>query len=169
MEKKVNSDKGRLKISMKVEVFTEGAARLPCRKISKKILNRIALDVAEYLGLTGKIITLIVTDNQYMQEINRKYRNKNHPTDVISFAYMENPFPATGIGLENMGDIYISIEKAITQADEKCITLPEEIKVLLVHGILHLAGYDHEKSESKSVLMKRTEKKILSYINSKQY
>jgi len=75
-----------------------------------------------------------------MQELNRRYRRKNKPTDVLSF-----PSGAPGVA----GDIAISLEIAATNATEIGHSLATEVKVLILHGLLHLAGFDHEKDKGE--------------------
>ena len=108
----------------------------------------VVLGVLKGEGKTGLEINLIFTDNAYIKRINLDYRMKNAATDVISF---EGP---------SGGDIFISVEKAKAQADEYGATLPEELKRLLVHGTLHVLGYDHIKS-ADAVKMRAKEKKYL--------
>ena len=85
---------------------------------------------------TETSITLV--DNPYIRKLNAKYRRKNHPTDVIAFA-----FPVCEKD-SFMGDIYISVEQA-NQQIQKGETLQIELKRLLIHGILHILSYDHSK------------------------
>ncbi len=104
----------------------------------------------------------IVTDNTYIQEINNQYRNKNYPTDVISFTE-EDDFPGMeDSGCKFLGDVYLSLEKALEQSTEYKVTFPDEVKRLVVHSILHLIGYDHEISKFEEKRMFQMEDKILS-------
>ena len=143
-----------------IEIFTEGGVRLPFKNVNKANLKKTALNAVRHLGLVDVLITMIFTDNNVIRDINRKYREKDNPTDVISFAYRENPFPVFGPGPENLGDIYISLEKAKEQADKNSEDLPDEISRLIIHGILHLAGYDHEKSANEADRMNKMESEI---------
>jgi rRNA maturation RNase YbeY len=85
----------------------------------------------------GSGINIVFTDNAAIKRINLEYRGKNYPTDVISF---EN-----GSG----GDIFISVEKAARQAKEYGASFDEEIRRLVIHGTLHLLGYDHIKDADR--------------------
>lgn len=109
-------------------------------------------------------ISIILTDNETIHEINREYRGKDKPTDVISFAYRDEPFPSPEDIAEELGDIYISLEKAEEQAPEFEVTFRDELKRLLVHGILHLLGYDHERSPEDEKKMQALEEKITGSI-----
>jgi probable rRNA maturation factor len=89
--------------------------------------------------LRGKV-TVLLTGDAAMRELNRRFRGKDQPTDVLSFR--SEHFVR---GTENVaGDLAISVETAIRQSVEQGHSLIAEIKVLMLHGLLHLAGYDHE-------------------------
>jgi len=82
----------------------------------------------------------LVSDRK-MRELNREFRGKDSTTDVLSFPFAPDEFDQ---GFENLGDIVISVEQAERQAAENGLTLEGEIKQLILHGLLHLCGYDHE-------------------------
>lgn len=120
--------------------------------IDETRVSETALAVFEKQEIDNSEITVIFTNNEQIRRINREYRERDYETDVISFAYMDDPFP----GEENdsyLGDIYISTEKAAAQAVEFGSGFEQEIDRLLIHAILHLMGYDHEKSEKEAELM----------------
>ena len=85
------------------------------------------------------ILTLLITNNFEIKKLNSKYRKINKPTDVLSF-YLNKP---EQIKNKYLGDIVISYEKAKKQAEEKIFPIKNELLMLLVHGYLHLLGYDH--------------------------
>lgn len=95
--------------------------------------------------------------------MNREYRGKDRPTDVLSFSQTEGDFP--GVEPDILGDVVISIDTAGRQAEDKGVSLEREIDILLIHGILHLAGYDHEKSREEERRMREREKALLSQIS----
>ena len=106
-------------------------------------------------------LSLLITDNAQIQEINREYRQKNTPTDVISFAYNETE----NFGAINMlGDIVISIERVKEQSSEYEHSDEREFYYVLCHGMLHLLGYDHIEEEDRAIMRKR-EEEILSKFN----
>lgn len=85
-------------------------------------------------------LSLVFLNNRRMQWYNAQYRKKDYPTDVLSF-------PVNEITVEHnhyLGDILVSVEKAAAQAREKGHNLNRELEILLLHGVLHLLGYDHE-------------------------
>jgi probable rRNA maturation factor len=92
-------------------------------------------------GLTGAV-SVLMTGDAAVRELNRRFRHQDKPTDVLSFPAAEN---ASGIA----GDLVISLETALRQSAERRHSLDTEIKVLLLHGLLHLAGYDHETDEGQ--------------------
>ena len=106
-------------------------------------------------------LSLLITTNDEIQKINREYRQKDTPTDVISFAYNETE----NFGVVNMlGDIVISIERVKEQSSEYRHSDEREFYYVLCHGMLHLLGYDHIEEEDK-VVMRRREEEILSKFN----
>lgn len=147
-----------------IEIFTEGNVSLPFNDIDEKFFSMIADRSLTQTATDNVSINLILTDNEYIKTINNEYRGKDTPTDVISFAYRDDPFPVIEDTIEELGDIYISLEKASEQAVEYGTTLADELKRLIIHGILHLLGYDHEKSEEEEKRMNALEEKIFNTI-----
>lgn len=112
--------------------------RLP----STRTLNRFLEDAQGAVRLRGQVTVLLTTDPA-IRRLNRRFRGKNKATDVLSF-------PAEAWGPEPVaGDLAISVPTALRQAGEQRHTLSAEIKVLILHGLLHLAGYDHEADEGQ--------------------
>ena len=104
------------------------------KQTSARALSLFATTAQHALGLDGEV-NIYVTSSPEMQDLNRRYRRKNKPTDVLSF-----PSRLPGVA----GDIAISLEIAAVNAAEIGHSLATEVKVLILHGLLHLAGYDHE-------------------------
>ena len=107
--------------------------------------------------LEGEIeLSVTFVDNNRIQEINKEYRDKDQPTDVISFAMEElgeGEIPLVGTNLPRMlGDIIISIDKAKEQATEYGHSYRRELGFLAVHGFLHLLGYDHMTKEEEEIM-----------------
>lgn len=105
---------------------------------------------------------LLTTDNA-VRELNRTYRKIDKPTNVLSFPLeiLEEPFQSL-IGSKELGDIVISCDRATAEATEYQCTLNQRLNWLIVHGFLHLLGYDHETSESDADIMYRREQELLS-------
>jgi probable rRNA maturation factor len=109
-------------------------------------------------------ISLLITNDLEIKNLNSEYRNKDKATDVLSFPQISNT--ESLIDSSSLGDIVISIDTAKKQALRYKCSLKKELTRLLVHGILHLLGYDHENvSKSEAQRMRRKEKKILSMLN----
>jgi probable rRNA maturation factor len=115
-------------------------------------------------------ISLVITNQERIRELNREYRGKDRPTDVLSFSMAEEKIeekPAGFIvppdGLIHLGEVIISYPQAVIQADERRHSLKKEMAILIVHGVLHILGYDHEKPEMESTMQAR-ETEILSSI-----
>ena len=110
-------------------------------------------DIYEYL--TNKDIELILTTDEEIRQINKKFRNKDKATDVLSFPLEDIP----GMPL---GSIIISIDTAKKGAEEFGHSIEDEIKLLFIHGLLHLLGYDHEIDNGE---MREKEKEIIQKFN----
>lgn len=102
----------------------------------------------------GKDLTVAFVSDRKMRELNRMFRHKNLTTDVLSFPHEAEEFETDN---NHLGDIVISLEQAQRQAGENNLTLENEIKQLILHGILHLCGYDHESDAGE---MNRIELKL---------
>jgi len=125
--------------------------RLP----SARALARFLAGAQAAIRLKGEVTVLLTTDAA-IRKLNRQFRGKNQATDVLSF-------PAEGIGVEKIaGDLAISVPAALKQAVDQGHSLATEIKVLILHGLLHLAGYDHETDEGK---MARRERLLRARLN----
>jgi probable rRNA maturation factor len=117
---------------------TPGELRLP----SARTLARFLSAAQAAVRLRGQVTVLLTTDAA-IRKLNRQFRGKDKATDVLSF-------PAEGIGAQGMaGDLAISVTTALSQAKGQGHSLSTEIKVLILHGLLHLAGYDHEVDDGK--------------------
>lgn len=115
-------------------------------------------------------VSVSFVDNAQIHELNKKYRDIDKPTDVLSFPLGENGVydknPDTGAFL--LGDIVISVEKAIEQAEEYGHTLQREIGYLTVHSMLHLMGYDHVDGGVEAVRMREKEENVLTNLGLKR-
>ena len=101
------------------------------------------------------VISVSFIDNEEIHKINREYRKIDRPTDVISFAFLDNEDREktykSGMPVI-LGDIYISLDKAKEQAEEYGHSMKRELCFLFVHGLLHLLGYDHMKKEDEEIM-----------------
>jgi probable rRNA maturation factor len=124
------------------------------------------LPVPAAAALKKADLSILLTDNSAIQRLNFSWRGKNKPTDVLSFPQFEKNELKKLAKLKKipsweMGDIVISLEKAKSQAKEHRISLKEELEILLVHGILHLLGFDHEISAKEEKKMQKLEMQLL--------
>ena len=129
------------------EIFNE--IKSPIEEIEeiKKVLE-IAIKNRKLENIEFNVI---ITNNEYIHELNKNYRNIDRETDVITFALEDNKdFPINEYRL--LGDIYISIDKVISQAKEYNHSLKREICFLAVHGFLHLLGYDHIIEQEEKIM-----------------
>lgn len=103
-------------------------------------------------------VSVLLTDDAQITELNRQYRDIDAPTDVLSFSQTEgdDPGPATE-GPVLLGDVVISIETATKQAAGSGHTPEDEIDVLLAHGLLHLLGYDHSEPDQERIMFAKQE------------
>lgn len=121
----------------------------------KKILKTIKKD----LKIKGKLgLSVTLCDNNHIKELNSSYRNKNVPTDVLSFA-IEDGMPSELIeeinllsSVREIGDIIISYERACEQAKDYGHSLKREMCFLFTHGVLHLLGYDHVNKTDENIM-----------------
>lgn len=115
----------------------------------EKTLKHLSLHFDPYISVT-------LVDNEYIHEINRNYRHIDRPTDVISFAFLDdNPNRDKMFQSKEMvvlGEIYISIDKAKEQALAYGHSLERELGFLFVHGLLHLLGYDHMNENDEKIM-----------------
>lgn len=107
-------------------------------------------------------ISLVLVDDAYIRQLNKEYRNIDRPTDVLSFAQRESteeePLYPQDLEDNLLGDIVLSLETAVRQAQEYGHSLEREAAYLVVHGCLHLLGYDHQTPEEKKIMREKEEK-----------
>ena len=115
----------------------------------------------EYMNIKDSVMSVIIVDNKMIHEINKKYRNIDRPTDVISFALEEGETFEEPV--KTLGDIYVSIDKVYEQAKEYNHSVKRELFFLVTHGFLHLLGYDHMKKEDEEVMFQLQEKILDNY------
>ena len=141
---------------MMIEFARRGAGReyptADLKKIAAAILTGLEKGEAE--------VSVALVGDQEMRPLNARYRKKNKTTDVLSFP----ADPSMPLKAALLGDVIISVEQARRQAKERKISLKMEMVTLLIHGILHLLGYDHERSQRQARIMVSLEQKLLGYL-----
>lgn len=107
--------------------------------------------------LDNVLFNVIIVNNDYIHQLNKEYRGIDRETDVITFALEDEKEMISPVPERVLGDIYISIDKAISQADEYGHSLLRELSFLAVHGFYHLLGYDHQTKEEEEVMFSKQE------------
>ena len=131
-------------------------------------LNRTKLKaLANWLlaecGVKDHSLSLLVTDDQEITRLNAQYRDKNKPTNVLSFPFSDGADASLALlPVYELGDIIISVETALRESIEYKQSLHERMSWLIVHGLLHLLGYDHERSEDDEKKMLDKENYIIT-------
>ncbi len=114
------------------------------------------------MGCDDHEISILITDDAQVRELNRTYRGKDKATNVLSFPMQEGEFSDITPGL--LGDVVISLETARSEAVQADISLEERMSQLLIHGILHLLGFDHERGEAQARQMEEKSLALLRLI-----
>ena len=109
-------------------------------------------------------MSILFVDDQRIQQLNREYRRKDRPTNVLSFSMREGEFAQ--VSPELLGDVVISVDTTASEAEKAGISLGAHMTWLLIHGILHLFGFDHEQSEQAADEMETRTKQILHKVQS---
>lgn len=131
-------------------------------KIDTEELNDYIKYVIGELKIDNAIFNIIFIDNEEIRKINKEYRNVDRETDVISFA-LEDNMDVVYDDFRLLGDIYISYEKALEQAEIYNHSVKREVFFLATHGILHLLGYDHMEEDDEKVMFELQNKLLDSY------
>ena len=121
--------------------------------------------VAEKVGAKSEA-GLVISTGERVQQLNRDYRHLDEPTDVLAFSArdeVDSPFVPPPDGVLHLGEVIISYPQAVLQAEERGHPLQKELTILVIHGLLHLLGYDHEESDEESKMQAR-EKELLKFI-----
>ena len=145
--------------SLKIRVITTAnakglkrVARFAVSKTPAKALSKLSRDVVYELSVS-------LVGPEKMKRLNRQYRHKNRPTDVLAFSALEGRGPR--VPVQSIGDVVVCLAVAKKQAKDYGSSLAQELRRLTVHGVLHLFGYDHEKSPKEAKRMFALQEKIL--------
>jgi len=122
------------------QIINETDAEIDQRRIQKLITL-----ILQSEGLSqDTILNIVFTDNKTIHELNRRFLDRDRPTDVLSFNVHTEYLPSD---LHILGDVYVSAEKAQEQASQFAVTLQNELERLVTHGMLHLIGYEHDNPD----------------------
>lgn len=128
------------------------------KKKDRSLIRQIANVIYVFENLQNTIyIDLTITDHNDIHKLNKQYRNKDYPTDVLSFPLWQEGEIKTKL----LGEIYLNYQKVIEQANEYGHSFEREFGFLLSHGIYHLLGYDHIKKEEAKVMFDKQEKVLI--------
>ena len=122
-------------------------------------VRKVAREALKSLECLDKELSVALVDDEQMRELNRRYRGRDRPTDVLAFPMDSADGPL-------LGDVVISVDTALVQAKLASQALEEEVMVLLLHGILHLLGYDHTGSKLEARRMAAAQAKLTSELAS---
>lgn len=126
--------------------------------------KRLTFPISEYKEMVSRLLeildekeselSILLTTDSEIRKLNKKYFNKDKPTNVISFSFIED---GTKLPIRVLGDIIISVETAQKEAEALGKNLMEHLLYLTIHGLLHILGYDHKEKREAKLMEKRTE------------
>ena len=132
-------------------------------KIDKRKIRAKVTMLLRLMDCGNKEISITFVDDETIQGINQKYLSKDRPTNVVSFSLQEGEFG--NINPEILGDIVISVDTALRDTEKSNLSFDEELLFLIVHGLLHLVGYNHEStSKANTRRMQQKEKELFRLI-----
>ena len=143
----------------KIEIFNQTDEKIKELDTVEKLL----LFASDKEKLENTSFNLIIVDNNYIHELNKNYRNIDRETDVITFALEDDDSMILPDDMRILGDIYISIDKARSQAKEYGHSFLREICFLAIHGFYHLLGYDHMNPDDEKVMFAKQEEVLEEY------
>ena len=145
---------------MSVRLSAPAPSERPCQLDMSLLVSRTRRLLRE-LGHTRSELSLSLVADDDIKALNRVWRGRSRPTDVLSFSLLEGEHARHRAGL--LGDVVIGLEVARKQAARRHRSLDEEVSRLMIHGVLHLLGYDHEKSQ-EARLMRSEERRLWAAI-----
>jgi len=118
-------------------------------KLDLRQIRQVVRKLLHLVGCRDKEISLLFVDDEEIQEINRAYLGRNYPTNVISFSFSEGEF--SNINPDILGYIVVSVATALRDAENGSISLEDELDFLIIHGLLHILGYNHENNNADDI------------------
>jgi probable rRNA maturation factor len=128
-------------------------------------LRAVSDFVLASLGIEEAELSVVLVSDRRMEQLNRRYLGRNRPTDVLAFSQWEGG--GEGLHPTCLGDVVISAETAKGQAARAAVPLTREMDLLLVHGVLHLIGYDHTGAPAEAAAMEKKQRQLLRRIRSR--
>lgn len=130
--------------------------------MAEQNIRTTAKRILDDLGYPDAQLSILIVDDPQMAELNQTYLGHRGPTNVIAFPMQEGRF--SDITPELLGDVVISVDTARREADDAGMAFLERFNQLLIHGILHLVGYDHVHSEAQAAVMERKSDQLMQLI-----
>jgi len=124
-------------------------------KINLKSWRDFTRQALNAVGQTGGAVTIVFTGDAAIKKLNQQFRGRNYATDVLSFPTAAESFETED--QSTLGDVVISLERASAQAKENGLSFTQEVQQLILHGLLHLSGHDHETDNGE---MNRLERRL---------
>ena len=131
-------------------------------KISLKKIRQTVHVILNALDFPNGEISILLVDDPQISKLNQEYLNRKGPTNVIAFPMREGEF--SHLSPQLLGDVVISLDTAARESADAGLKMQKRFNELLVHGILHLFGYEHEKSEQKAQIMEEKTQELLNII-----
>jgi probable rRNA maturation factor len=131
-------------------------------RISKKKIHQTASVILNALGYPDAELSILIVDDQQIAQFNHQYLNREGPTNVIAFSMRQGPF--SDIAPNLLGDVVISADTAQREAQSAGISTQDRFNQLLIHGTLHLLGYDHENTLDESRKMEEKTNELLQLL-----
>ena len=131
--------------------------RIPLKKI-----QQTARAILDALGFPDGELSILLVDDQQIETLNKQYLNRKGPTNVIAFPMREGQFNEITPNL--LGDVVISVETATNEAHEAKLSMQIRFNQLMIHGILHLVGYDHETTHEEAQRMEKKSNELLAVL-----
>ena len=147
-------------------VLCRNECNCPLPRVNKLLVQRTAEHLLVLTGMADAELSILLVDDGKIGELNRSWRRKKGPTNVLAFSLTEGDDSVMAMNL--LGDIVISVETAAREALKEGVSMHSRLQVLLVHGFLHLIGYDHEKSDSEAARMFSKERELLQELTNKR-
>jgi probable rRNA maturation factor len=126
-------------------------------QVDEELLRRVITEVLRGEGVEGEVaLSVVITDDEAVRELNRQFRDVDAPTDVLAFGSgQEGDFVTAPGEPAYLGDVVISYPRAVAQAEEYGHSINRELALLAVHGVLHLLGYDHVNEAERTEMWAR--------------
>ncbi|MCK4986560.1 MAG: rRNA maturation RNase YbeY [Desulfobacterales bacterium] len=136
--------------------------RQSIHRISKKKIRQTASVILNALGYPDAELSILIVDDQQIAQLNRQYLNREGPTNVIAFSMRQGQF--SDIAPNLLGDVVISADTTHREAQSAGISMQDRFDQLLIHGTLHLLGYDHENTEAQARKMEKKNNELLKLL-----